>query len=175
MELFFDLVLFALLLSMFIPALSFAPWVPSPMKHLKRAFDLAKIKPGERFYDLGCGDGRAVVYAAKHFGAKATGIELAFPLYIAANIRVLLARARGATIVFGNLFKRDLSDADVIYVYGMPSELTGRLREKLERECKRGTRVISFVFEIKGWQPTAVDRPATGNRRKDIAVTLYVL
>src|SRR5438105_15251344 len=107
---------------MFIAAISFAPWVPSPMKHVKRAFDLAKVKSGERFYDLGCGDGRTVIYAAKHFGAISTGIELAFPLYIAANIRVLLARAPHARIVFGNLFTHDLSDADVIDVYGMPRE-----------------------------------------------------
>src|SRR5258706_14861810 len=104
MELALNMILFALILSMFIAAISFAPWVPYTMKHVKRAFDLAKVKPGERFYDLGCGDGRTVIYAAKHFGAVATGIELAFPLYIVANIRVLLARVQHAKIVFGNLF-----------------------------------------------------------------------
>jgi SAM-dependent methyltransferase len=172
-ETLFDAILLTMLLSMFYAALSLAPWVPSPRKHLERAFALAKIKPGERFYDLGCGDGRAVVYAAKHFDAIATGIELAFPLYLAAKIRALLARNRRVTILFGDLFKHDLADADVIYVYGMPKVLAKRLREKLEHECKPGVRIVSFVFEIQGWQPTEVDRPP-GKSRKNYAMTLYI-
>src|SRR5437016_4586487 len=117
MELFIDIILFLLALSMMIAAFSLAPWVPSPKKYVERGLELAKIKPGERFYDLGCGDGRTVVHAAKHFGASATGIELAFPLFVAAKVRVFLSRVKTANILFGDLFKRDLSDADVIYVY----------------------------------------------------------
>jgi SAM-dependent methyltransferase len=174
MEIFFNAVLMVLLLSMLFAALSLAPWVPSPSKYLKRALGLAQIKPGERFYELGCGDGRATIYAAKHFGAKATGIELAFPLFVAAKIRALLSRAPDVNIRFGDLFKIDLSDADVIYVYGMPKVLENRLREKLERECKSGTRVISFMFEIKGWEVVAVDRQE-GTRGREVPVMLYVL
>jgi len=176
MELFFSFLLFILPLSMFIAAISFAPWVPSLPKDFSRAFHLVNLKPGERFYDLGCGDGRTVAYAAKHFKAKATGIELAFPLFVAAWIRIWLSNEQQrADIKFGNLFKHNLADADAIYVYGMPSELAGRLRKKLESECKPGTRVISYVFEIKGWEPAAMDCRMTGNPRKDVPVRLYVL
>jgi len=165
-----------MLLSMLVAAISFAPWVPMPMKHLKRAFGLVNVQPGERFYDLGCGDGRSVVYAAKQFGAKATGIELAFPLFLAAKAYVFFSRAKGANIAFGNLFKYDLSDADVIYVFGMPGALAGRLREKIERECKPGTRIVSMMFEIQGWQPVKVDRlPGQKAKRKEVPVMLYVL
>lgn len=138
-------------ISMLMAIVSFAPWIPSPKDHLQDILQMANIKSGERFYDLGCGDGRVVIFAAKHFGAKATGIELALPKYVSAFYNCLISKTPNANIIFGNLFKRNISDADVIYIYGTPHALEKRITEKLKRECKPGTRVISFMFEIKEW------------------------
>lgn len=174
MELFITFVLLIMFASMLIAAFSFAPWAPSHNMHLKRALTLAELKEGEQFYDLGCGDGRVVICAAKEFGAKATGIEYALPLYIAAKIRVKLSGAKNADIAFGDLFREDLSNANVIYVYGMPNALEQKLRTKLETECKPGTRIVSFMFEIKGWKPVKIDH-APGRWKKDVPLALYSL
>lgn len=174
MEMFLTFMLLVMLVSMLIAAFSFAPWAPSHNMHLKRALNLAQLKVGEQFYDLGCGDGRVVICAAKEFNAEAIGIEYALPLYIAAKIRVKLSGAKNAHIVFGDLFRLDLSNADVIYVYGMPNALEHKLRTKLETECKPGTRIVSFMFEIRGWKPISVDH-AKGRWKKDVPLALYSL
>jgi len=169
MGLFFDILLFVLPLSMFIAAISFAPWVPSLPRDFQSAFHLVNLKPGERFYDLGCGDGRTVVYAAKHFKAKRRESSLLFrSMSLLGFASGSLASSSGPilnSVICSNIPRR----WDAIYVYGMPSELAGRLRKKLESECKPGTRVISYVFEIKGWEPAAMDCRMTGNPRKRCA------
>lgn len=168
------LIIVAISISVLIPVFSLAPWVPAPRESLRKILDVASIKPGDRFYELGSGDGRVVICAAKEFGAKATGIELSLPLYIHSAFKCLLSRSQ-ANIVFGNLFKHNLSDADVIYVYGLPHALKDRLRGKLENECKPGTRVISFMFEIEGWIPAKV-QPLPGQAlSRDMIVRLYVI
>ncbi len=174
MEFFLQFVLLVMLISMLYAAFSFAPWAPSRSIHVKRALTLAELKPGEYFYDLGCGDGRTVIYATKLFGAKAKGIELAFPMFLIARFRVWLSKAPNANIVFGDLFREDLSNADVIYVYGMPNALEHKLRTKLESECKPGTRIVSFMFEIRGWKPVTIDH-APGRWKKDVPIALYRL
>ena len=173
-EFFLQLVLLIMLVSMLYAAFSFAPWAPSHKIHLKRALNLAELKSGENFYDLGCGDGRTVICAAKHFGAHATGVELAFPMFLIARLRVWLSKASNANIVFGDLFREDLSNADVIYVYGMPNALEHKLRTKLESECKPETRIVSFMFEIRGWTPVTIDH-APGRWKKDVPLALYRL
>lgn len=150
--------------------LSLAPWVPMWSRDKKRVFALAGLKAGENFYDLGCGNGKIVVYAAKHFDVRATGIELAFPLYAACKLRQIFAGNRNIIFKFGDLFKEDLSGADVVYVYGMPKVLKNKLKEKLERELKPGARVVSYVFKIDGWQPAAVDKPD----ERSVPIYLYV-
>lgn len=149
--------------------LSFAPWVPSRGKDIKRIFKLAKLKPGEVFYDLGCGDGRIVSYAAKQYKAQAIGIELALPLYFICKIRQLFNYKKGVKFKFKNLFKENLSRADVIYVFGTKSKLKNKLKQKLENELKKGARVISYSFSIDGWVPEIIDKP----NEKDLTIYLY--
>lgn len=137
-------------------AVRFAPWLPTHQKDIARALDLARLKAGERFADLGCGDGRVVREAARR-GARATGYEIALPLVLWNAVR---PKPSGARFVFKDLFTADVSDVDVVYLFGTPQTLRGRLREKLERELKPGARVLSYAFAMDGWNETAVSAEA---------------
>ncbi|MDO8463468.1 MAG: hypothetical protein Q7S96_04345 [bacterium] len=135
-------------------ALSAAPWVPMHARDVARFHRMAQLRPGERFYDLGCGDGR-LVRAAAAAGAHATGFEVSLLPYLIARIR---GRRRGV-VRYRDFWRQDLSDADVIYVFLMP-KVYRTLRRKLERECRPGTRVILYVWPMDGWQHDLVDTSA---------------
>ena len=128
-----------------------APFVPTPIARVKKMLELAKIKRGEKVYDIGCGDGRMVYLAAKDYGADATGFELSPLVFCLAKIRQWIWRSK-ARIVFTDFRRRNLADADVIVCYLMPDALA-RLQDKLEKELKPGTRVVSYAFQIGTWQP----------------------
>jgi len=128
-----------------------APFVPTPMEAVEKMLHLAQIKTGEKVYDIGCGDGRMVYLAAKKYGADATGFELSPLVYVTARIRHFLWRSK-AKILFANFKKRDLSNADVIVCYLLPDTLA-RLQEKLDKELKKGSRVVSYAFPIGNWTP----------------------
>lgn len=145
----------------------FAPWVPSYRKDLYRALKLADLKAGETFVDLGCGDGRVVIEAAEKFGADATGYEIALPMIIVCMLR--RRRRERVRFVYKSLFTADLSKADVVYLFGTPPTLRGKLTAKLERELKPGARVVSYAFSIDGWTPAATDRPDP----KSLPIRLY--
>ncbi|OGF22166.1 hypothetical protein A2Y83_00985 [Candidatus Falkowbacteria bacterium RBG_13_39_14] len=132
-------------------------------------FKLADLKPGEIFYDLGCGDGKTVIFAAKNFNAKAIGIEMAIPLFIICKIRQILNFNIHLQFKWKNLFNEDLSKADVIYFFGMPKTIKNKLKEKIKREAKPGARVISYVFKVEGWEPEIIDKPG----KNELAVYLY--
>jgi len=129
-----------------------APFVPTPMEAVEKVLELAKIKTGEKIYDIGCGDGRMVYLAAKKYGAKATGFELSPLVYLMARIRHFFWGSK-AKIKFANFKSKDLSDADVIVCYLLPDTLA-RLQEKLDRELKKGTRVVSYAFPVGTWKPS---------------------
>lgn len=150
-------------------ALSFAPWVPARKKDLKRIEKLTNFQSGEKFYELGCGNGRVLFYLLKKYDINAVGIELAFPLYLLSLLRSL--GEPKAKIIFGDLFKNDLSKADVVYFFGMPDKIKEKLANKLKRELRPGTRVISYAFKVKGWEAVKVDKP----EEKDIAIYLYIM
>ncbi len=125
---------------------SAAPWLPSRKKDVNRMVKFANIQPGDNVYDLGCGDGRLLA-AAKKFEPKCNvfGIELSLLPYIVSKLRV-----RGK-VCFGDLFKKDLSDADVVFVFLM-KRIYPKLKAKLEKELKPGTRVIVNTWRIDGWE-----------------------
>ncbi len=147
--------------------LSFAPWVPTWKEDVQRAFRLAKLQPGEVMYDLGSGDGKTVFIAAEEFGARAVGIEIAWPLWLWSQLRRLWAKGE-TRFILGNLFRQDISNADVIYLFGMPDKLKDKLRRKLETDLKPGARVVSYSFSIPDWTPVLRDKP-TGK----ISIYLY--
>lgn len=142
-----------------IAAHSFAPWIPTDNRDLERIFKIIKLKKGEVFYELGCGDGRVVFYANKVYGNKAVGIELAFPLFLLSKIIQLRNKQSDVTIKNSDLFKEDLSKADVVYLFGLHKIISHRLRIKMEKELRKGARVLSYDFQIEGWKPALIDQP----------------
>lgn len=133
-----------------------APWVPTWKGDVERFLRLAAIQPGERVYDLGCGDGRLICAAAKA-GAQAQGFEVALIPYLLARIRIAHMRlGKICKLRYKDFWFADLRDADVVYFFLMP-DIFPKLKVKFERELKKGTRVISYVWPIKGWEPCSVD------------------
>jgi predicted RNA methylase len=118
---------------------------------------LSELKPREVFFDLGAGDGRTVVMAAKDFGARAVGVELREDLVKKALSTVYENGLQDrVTIVNGDMFNVDLTSADVIFLY-LTTSANEKVKPKLESELKRGVRVVSHDYEIIGWKPAKVE------------------
>jgi len=134
-----------------------APFVPSPIPVIRHMLELAELKPGEVLFDLGAGDGRTIIMAAKTFGARAVGVELREDLAKKAmstiNENGLSDRV---TVVNGDMFNVDLSAADVVFLY-LTTTANEKIRPKLETELKPGVRVVSHDYEIIGWKPVKVE------------------
>ncbi len=125
------------------------------MKRVKKMLELAKIKQGEKVLDLGCGDGRMAHIASKDHGADAFGIELSPIIYAMARICNFF-RGSKAKILLRDFRRVDFSDADVLTFYLLPPILK-RMREKWERELKPGARIVSYAFEVEGWEPVYIE------------------
>jgi len=126
-------------------------FVPTPHEVVKKMLDMAKVKKGDVVYDLGCGDGRIVVAAAKR-GAKATGWDID-PIRVKeakANVKENKVEAN-AKIIHDDIFTLDLSGANVITLY-LLSSLNVKLIPQLEK-LKPGSRIVSHDFGIKGVTP----------------------
>jgi predicted RNA methylase len=117
---------------------------------------LAELKAGEVFFDLGAGDGRTVIMAAKDFGARAVGVELREDLVKKALGTIYEQNLQDRiTIVNGDMFNVDLTSADVIFLY-LTTSANEKIKPKLETELKRGVRIVSHDYEVVGWKPAKV-------------------
>lgn len=145
-----------------------APFVPTPMLRVQKMLKLANIKKDEKVFDIGCGDGRMVYLAAKEYGAKATGLELSPLVYFLAKIRQLLWRSK-AKILFRDFHSYSLQDADVVVCYLLPETLIN-LQSKLEKELKKGARVVSYAFKVGDWQESHREERDTVNNMAPIWV-----
>jgi predicted RNA methylase len=124
------------------------PWVPSSMQVIYRMLDMAGVGPDDTVYDLGCGDGRILVAAAKRYHARAVGIEIDPIRYLWCQLLIsVLGLRKQVHIIFGNLFNTDLSEADVVVCYLMPDALS-KLENKLKTELKPGKRIVSNKFSF---------------------------
>ena len=134
-----------------------APFVPSPVLVIQHMLKLADLRAGEVFFDLGSGDGRTVIMAAKAFGARAVGVELREDLAKKALSTIHdNGLANRVTIVNGDMFGVNLASADVVFLY-LTTSANEKIRGKLEAELKKGVRVVSHDYEIVGWKPVKVD------------------
>lgn len=136
-----------------------APFVPMEADVVERVMQLAEVKEGDVFYDLGSGDGRLVIAAALH-GAKATGIEIDKFRVWYSKLWMKIIRIKNAKILNEDVFSMDLSDATVISTYLLP-ETHERLKTKLTKELKKGTKVVAIGFEFVGWKPVKIDPHGT--------------
>lgn len=133
-----------------------APFVPSPTVVVEYMLKLAGLKSGEVLFDMGSGDGRTVIMAAKTFGARGVGIELREDL---AKKALGSIHENGlddrVTIVNDDMFNVNLTSADVVYLY-LTTSANEKIKPKLERDLKRGARIVSHDYEVVGWQPEKV-------------------
>jgi len=129
------------------------PYVPTPTEVVDEMLHLAGVKAGDVLYDLGCGDGRIVIAAAKRYGVKAVGIDID-PLRIQeSNANAAAAGLTGKVrFIQQDLFETDFRDATVITMYLLTS-VNLRLRPKLLADLKPGTRLVSHSFEMGEWRP----------------------
>ena len=134
-----------------------APFVPSPVLVIQHMLKLADLRAGEVFFDLGSGDGRTVIMAAKVFGARAVGVELREDLAKKA-LGTIHENGLGdrVTIVNGDMFGVNLGSADVVFLY-LTTSANEKIRGKLDTELKKGVRVVSHDYEIVGWKPEKVE------------------
>jgi predicted RNA methylase len=151
-----------------------APYVASPLPVVRQMLLLAELKSEDMLFDLGAGDGRAVIMAAKDFGANATGVELREDLVKRAlNSVSELGLEKKVKIVHSDMFDVDINSADVIFLY-LTTSANEKIRPKLETELKDGTRIVSHDYEVLGWKPSRIDNFCENPRLGYPSHTLYV-
>ena len=134
-----------------------AGFEPTSKRLVTKMLEMAEIGPNDVLYDLGSGDGRIVMEAVKSYGVKAVGIE-------ADPIRVLWSRMflffydiqDKSKIKWGNFFNNDINEATVVTLF-LGGKTNQKLKDKLIKELKPGTRVVSYVWKFNGWEPTKVN------------------
>lgn len=129
------------------------PYVPTPMDVVEAMLDLAKVGKNDVVYDLGCGDGRIVVTAAKKYGATGIGVDLNPDRIEDANRNAQEQGVTGKVKFYeGNLFDFDFSKANVLTLYLLP-DVNLKLKPKILKEMKPGSRVVSHAFDMGDWKP----------------------
>jgi hypothetical protein len=149
------------------PLLLGAAWSPTSVRIVDRMLEMAEIDSGDVVYDLGSGDGRIVVEAARKYRAKGVGIEVDPLRVIWSIINVYVLRLNGSVrIVWGNIFHQDISDATIVTLF-LWQRTNQKLKIKLQNELKPGTRVVSYIWTFDDWIPVGAD--------EDNRVYLYVI
>ncbi len=129
------------------------PFVPTSQDMVVDMLKLANVHKGDNVIDLGCGDGRIVITAAKQFGATGIGVDIN-----PERIKEATENARKAGVadkvkfIEGDLFDADIRNASVVTLYLLPN-VNLRLRPKLLKELKPGTRIVSHSFDMDDWKP----------------------
>ena len=134
-----------------------AGFEPTSRRIVDKMLEIAEIDSSDVLYDLGSGDGRIVIEAVKNYGARGVGIE-------ADPIRVLWSRMLlffygiqyKSKIKWGNFFNQDITEATAVTLF-LGGKTNQKLRDKLVKELKPGTRVVSYVWTFDGWQPIKTD------------------
>jgi SAM-dependent methyltransferase len=128
-------------------------YAPSPPRVVRAMLELAEVKPGDVVYDLGSGDGRIVIAAARDFGARGVGVEIDPQLVAVAEAGARRAGVAGRVqFRTADLFEADLGEATVVTLFLYP-DVNLRLRPKLLAELRPGARVISHWHDMGDWRP----------------------
>jgi len=140
-----------------IPAFYGLPSRPTKPDRIRKALELANLQPDDVFYDLGAGDGRVLLIAAKEFGAKVVGVDIG-PVQCALTWFKIVRNGLNSRvrIMLKNFYKTDLSTADVVFIYGTSREVI-KLTSYLPAQMKPGSRVISISADFPEWEPSQFD------------------
>lgn len=150
-----------------------APYYPTPPSIVRKMLAASELKPGEKMFDLGSGDGRIVLMAASDFKADSTGIELD-PSLARQSAEELRRKGLSATarIVEGDILKQDYSPADVVTAYLLPKAMQ-LVRPILEAQLKKGARVVAHDFEMTGWKPEKIEHIEDDGEGRSHTIYLY--
>jgi len=151
-----------------------APYYPTPETVVERMLKLGELKQGEKMYDLGSGDGRIVIMAADRFKANAVGVEFDQDLVKQSMDRIrALGLEKRARIIHGDLLQQNYSDADLITIYLLPSAVE-KAKPLLEKQLKKGARVVAHDFGIPGWTPAKEEHIEDDGEGRAHTLYLYV-
>lgn len=137
------------------------PYAPTPKRMIKKIIDELNLKPGQKVYDLGCGDGR-FLFAAEKKGAEATGFELSPIVFMKANLTKIFKRSK-IKIRYKDFYKADISDADVVFCF-LVDTVMPKVAKKLKAELKAGAKVVSYGFHFPDWEPSKVIIPELSDK-----------
>ncbi len=147
-------VIIFLSISFYISIFGGGPFVPTPLPAVHKVLKAAKIKKGDKLYDIGAGDGRFIHFAAKDYHAKSEGFEIDPFVFFLAKLRQWVFGWKGK-MTYGNFTKKSLKNADVLICYMMPNTLA-KFQKKFDRELKKGTKIVSYAFHIGDWKPKKI-------------------
>lgn len=134
-----------------LPALSGSPWWPAPKREVIKLLRMAELKESEILYDLGCGDGRALIAAAREFGVGGVGVEIdPVKVFIARFLVKSAGLSDRIKILRASVLDVPLNDADVVFLY-LSHQLIDRLKEKFLAELKPEARIASYGFMVRGF------------------------
>ena len=151
-----------------------APYYPTPETVVERMLKLGGLKAGEKMFDLGSGDGRIVIMAADKFKADATGVEFDADLYKESSARIrALGLEKRARIIHGDIAKQDFSQAALLTVYLLPTS-NDKIRPMLEKQLKKGTRVVAHDFMFQGWTPVKEEHIEDDGEGRSHTLYLYI-
>jgi SAM-dependent methyltransferase len=128
-----------------------APYVPTKTRSLNKILKAGGVKKGSIFYELGSGDGRVVIEAAR-LGAEGNGVEQSWIRVWYSRLKAKDLNLNNTHFFHGNIFDRHYFPADVVYIY-MLQNCVDRLEETLKKELKKGAIVITQTYHFKKWQP----------------------
>lgn len=153
-----------LILIIFLGALFEAPWFPTRKKDFDRIAKLAELRPGMLFYDLGSGSGEMLFYLSKKYNVNCIGIEISPLLFLYSKIKSLFYNK--VKIKYGNLYKHNISEADVVYVFLLP-KVYSELKNKIDKELKKGAKLILSCWPFNSWKPNKINK-------KENAITYFL-
>jgi len=152
-----------------------APYYPTPPAVVEKMLQLGALQPGEKMFDLGSGDGRIVIMAAGKFKADATGVEFDQELHRQSSDSIAAKHLqKTARIVHGDIFQQDYSSADLVTVYLLPAS-NDKIRPMLEKQLKKGTRIVSHDFQFTGWKPEKTEDVEDDGEGRSHTIYLYRL
>jgi hypothetical protein len=146
-----------LILWIYLPVLWGAPWSPVSLRVANRMMLMADLQPGQTMIDLGAGDGRLVIMAARKYKVRAIGVEIDPLRCLIANCGIILFGLRGrAEVRWGNFRRFPAAGADVVMLYLLQGT-NQALKASLEKSLRPGAKIVSHVFSMSGWTPVALD------------------